>query len=218
MSDDLTIAIPLFDRLTALDGIGPYEVLQRLPGATVTFVADRTGEFRTENGFLGLTADATYDDLPNPDVIIVPGGVGTRPVVGEDDHPLVAWVRNAHETTRFTTSVCTGSLVLAKAGLLDGLTATTHWGAYDGLAKLGAEPTPQRVVEHLDKRLITAAGVSSGIDMALRLSELLFDADAAKAMQLMVEYDPQPPFDAGSVDKAGEAVMTRVIEYAATKD
>jgi putative intracellular protease/amidase len=217
MSDEIKIAIPLFDRLTALDGIGPYEVLQRLPGATVTFVAERTGEFRTENGFLGLTADATYDELPTPDVIVVPGGIGTRPVVQDDRHPLVEWVRTAHPTTRFTTSVCTGSLVLAKAGLLDGLTATTHWGAYEALEKLGARPVPERVVEHLDDRLITAAGVSSGIDMALRLAELLVDADAAKAMQLMVEYDPQPPFDAGSVDKAGDAVMARLVTYAADK-
>ena len=218
MNDEIRIAIPLFDRLTALDGIGPYEVLQRLPGATVTFVAERTGEFRTENGFLGLTADATYEELPDPDVIVVPGGIGTRPVVQEDAHPLVGWVEAAHPTTRFTTSVCTGSLVLAKAGLLDGLTATTHWGAYDALRKLGAEPVADRVVEHLDRRIITAAGVSSGIDMALRLAELLVDADAARAMQLMVEYDPQPPFDAGSVDKAGEAVMARLVTYAADKD
>ncbi len=217
MSQSLTIAIPLFDRLTALDGIGPYEVLQRLPGATVTFVADRTGEFRTENGFLGLTADRTYDQLPDPDVIVVPGGIGTREVIRDDGHPLVEWVAAAHPTTRFTTSVCTGSLVLAAAGLLDGLTATTHWGAYEALRKLGAEPTGDRVVEHLGHRLITAAGVSSGIDMALRLAELLVDETAAKAMQLMVEYDPQPPFDAGSVDKAGEAVMERVVTYAADK-
>lgn len=214
----IDIAIPLFERLTALDAIGPYEVLQRLPGATVTFVADRKGELRTENGFLGLTADATFDELPEPDVIIVPGGVGTRAIVGDDAHPLVEWVRSAHPTTRFTTSVCTGSLILAKAGLLDGLRATTHWSAYDALRKLGAEPTAERVVEHLGERIITAAGVSSGIDMALRLSELLVDADAARAMQLMVEYDPQPPFDAGSVDKAGDAVMARVIAYAADKD
>lgn len=215
MPAKLHIAIPLFDRITALDGIGPYEVLQRLPGAKVTFVAERTGEFRSDNGFLGLNADATYDDVPQPDVIVVPGGIGTRPIVEEDDHPLVAWVRTAYPTTRFTTSVCTGSLVLAKAGLLTGLAATTHWGAYDALRNLGAEPTGERVVEHVGHRIITAAGVSSGIDMALRLSELLVDTDAAKAMQLMVEYDPQPPFDAGSVDKAGEAVMTRLREYMA---
>lgn len=213
----MQIAIPLFDRLTVLDGIGPYEVLQRLPGAYVTFVGEAKGEVRSDNGFLGLTVDATFDEVPNPDVVVVPGGVGTRAVVDDPAHPLITWVRAVHPTTRFTTSVCTGSLVLAAAGLLDGLTATTHWGAYDALAKLGARPTEQRVVEHLDERIITAAGVSSGIDMALRLSELLVDADAAKAMQLMVEYDPQPPFDAGSVAKAGEAVMTRLIEYAQDK-
>lgn len=211
----MQIAIPLFDQLTALDGIGPYEVLQRLPGAEVVFVADRTGEFRTDNGFLGLTADATYADVPEPDVIVVPGGVGTRAFEGGGE--IVDWVKAAHPTTRFTTSVCTGSLVLGAAGLLEGLTATTHWGAYDNLARLGATPTGERVVEHLDQRIITAAGVSSGIDMALRLSELLVDETAAKAMQLMVEYDPQPPFDAGSVEKAGDEVMTRLVEYLADK-
>jgi len=213
----MQIAIPLFDRLTVLDAIGPYEVLQRLPGAYVTFVGEAKGEVRSDNGFLGLTVDATFDEVPDPEVVVVPGGVGTRAVVADPDHPLIAWARAVHPTTRFTTSVCTGSLVLAAAGLLDGLSATTHWGAYDALAKLGAIPTEQRVVEHLDQRIITAAGVSSGIDMALRLSELLVDADAARAMQLMVEYDPQPPFDAGSVAKAGEAVMTRLIAYAQHK-
>ncbi|MFW2380824.1 MAG: DJ-1/PfpI family protein [Acidimicrobiales bacterium] len=213
----MQIAIPLFDRLTALDGIGPYEVLQRLPDAEVVFVAERLGEVRTENGFLGLTADAVYADVPCPTVVVVPGGVGTRAVVADDDHPLIQWVNDVHATTRFTTSVCTGSLVLAKAGLLDGLTAATHWGAYDALNKLGAVATEDRVVEHLSERIITAAGVSSGIDMALRLSELLVDDVAAKAMQLMVEYDPQPPFDAGSVDKAGPEVMERLINYAQDK-
>lgn len=212
----IRIAIPLFDRLTALDGIGPYEVLQRLPGATVTFVGEHAGEYRTDNGFLGLIADATFADVPNPDVIVVPGGVGTREL-SDPDHPLVAWVRTAHATTRFTTSVCTGAEVLGAAGLLDGLTATTHWSAYELLASFGATPTGQRVVEHLDHRIITAAGVSSGIDMALRLSELLVDTTAAKAMQLMIEYDPQPPFDSGNLEAAGEAVLTRVIEYAADK-
>jgi putative intracellular protease/amidase len=216
MTDSIRIAIPLFDRLTALDAIGPYEVLQRLPGATVTFVAERTGEFRTDNGFLGLNADATFDDLADPDVIVVPGGVGTRTLM-ETSHPIHAWLQRAHETTRFTTSVCTGSLVLAAAGLLEGLTATTHWGAYQVLEEHDVTPTGQRVVEHLDRRIITAAGVSSGIDMALRLSELLVDDVAAKAMQLMVEYDPQPPFDAGSVEKAGGEVMARLVAYSADK-
>ncbi|MEL7155075.1 MAG: DJ-1/PfpI family protein [Actinomycetota bacterium] len=218
MSESLTIAIPLFDRLTALDAIGPYEVLQRLPGATVVFVGEQAGEYRTENGFLGLSADAGYDEVDRPDVIVVPGGAGTRPVIADADHPLLAWVDRVHPTTRFTTSVCTGSLVLAKAGLLDGKTAATHWSAYSTLEKLGAVATDQRVVEHLTDRLITAAGVSSGIDMALRLAELLVDADAARAMQLMVEYDPQPPFDAGSLEKAGDAVLARAATYAADKD
>lgn len=212
----MRIAIPLFDKLTALDGIGPYEVLQRLPGATVTFVGERAGAtVRTDNGFLGLVVDATYTDLSDPDVIVVPGGIGTRAML--TDHPILPWLRTAHQTTRFTTSVCTGSLVLAAAGLLDGLTAATHWMAYDALRGLGAEPTGQRVVEHLDRRIITAAGVSSGIDMALRLAELLVDDVAAKAMQLMIEYDPQPPFDAGSLEKAGDEVLARAVEYSATK-
>ena len=211
----MQIAIPLFERLTALDGIGPYEVLQRLPGATVTFVGTRVGEVRTENGFLGLTVDAHVRDVPTPDVIVVPGGVGSRQAV--EDEELVDWVRTAHETTRFTTSVCTGSFVLGAAGLLDGLTATTHWSVLNDLATYGAVPTMDRVVEHLDQRIITAAGVSSGIDMALRLSELLVDDIAAKAMQLMIEYDPQPPFDSGAPGKSDDVTMTRVIEYAAAR-
>ena len=211
----MQIAIVLFEQLTALDAIGPYEVLQRLPGAEVTFVGAEQGSVRTENGFLGLTVDAAFADVDRADVLVVPGGVGCRPLV--DDEQTLAWIRMIHEGTRYTTSVCTGSLVLAAAGLLDGLTATTHWASYDELRTLGAEPTAQRVVEHLDQRVITAAGVSSGIDMALRLSELLVDADAARAMQLMIEYDPQPPFDAGSVAKADDAVMARVVEYAEDK-
>lgn len=212
----MLIAMALFDRLTALDAVGPYEVLQRLPGVEVVFVGERTGEFRTENGFLGLIADRTFDDTDRPDVIVVPGGAGTRALI--EDHPILDWIRSAHNGTRFTTSVCTGSLVLAAAGLLDDLTATTHWGAMDKLGRLGAVPTDDRVVEHLDERIITAAGVSSGIDMALRLAELLIDETAAKAMQLMLEYDPQPPFDAGSVGAAGTEVMDRLLVYAADKD
>jgi transcriptional regulator GlxA family with amidase domain len=138
--------------------------------------------------------------------------VGSRQLL--DDRRVLDWVRDAHQGTRLTTSVCTGSVVLGAAGLLDGLTATTHWSCYAELAATGATPTPARVVEHLDERIITAAGVSSGIDMALRLVELLVDGTAARAAQLMIEYDPQPPFDTGALAKADDAVVQRVIEYA----
>jgi transcriptional regulator GlxA family with amidase domain len=215
MTANLQIAIPLFPQFTALDGIGPYEVLQRIPTIDITFIGHTRGEVRSENGMLGITVDATFEEVPEPDVIVFPGGVGTRPL--ESDERVLEWVRHAHATTLFTTSVCTGSLVLGAAGLLQGLTATTHWACYTELAAHGAEPTAQRVVEHLDRRLITAAGVSSGIDMALRLVELLVDRTAAEAAQLMVEYDPQPPFDSGALAKADEAVVTRVIEYASLR-
>jgi putative intracellular protease/amidase len=209
------IAIAVFPRLTALDGIGPYEVLQRLPEYEVVFVGAERGEVRTENGMLGITADATFDEVTHPDVVVFPGGIGTRTVM--HDEQVLDWVRTAHATSTYTTSVCTGSLVLGGAGLLDGLTATTHWSCYDALAKTGAVPVAERVVEHLDRRIITAAGVSSGIDMALRLSELLVDATAAKAMQLMIEYDPQPPFDSGSLAKSSDEVISRCAEYSALR-
>jgi len=212
VSDTLQVAIPLFPRFTALDGVGPYEVLQRIPSIDVTFIGHERGEVRSENGMLGITIDATFDDIPVPDIIVFPGGVGTRPL--EHDDRVLEWVRRAHLTTRLTTSVCTGSLVLGAAGLLKGLSATTHWSCYTELEAHGAVPTARRVVEHLDKRIITAAGVSSGIDMALRVVELVVDRTAAQAAQLMIEYDPQPPFDTGSVAKSNDVILTRVIEYA----
>jgi putative intracellular protease/amidase len=210
------IAIPVFERITALDAVGPYEVLQRLPGVEIVFVGHDPGVVRTDNGFLGMAVDARFEDVTHPDVVVFPGGIGTRPLMHDDR--VLDWIRTAHATTRFTTSVCTGSLVLGAAGLLDGLDAATHWGAYGILASTGARPVASRVVEHLDERIITAAGVSSGIDMALRLAELLFDTEAAMAMQLMIEYDPQPPFDAGSLDAAGPEVVARAEEYARDRD
>lgn len=214
-TERLHVAIPLFDRFTALDAIGPYEVLQRIPFIDITFVGKDRTPVRSDNGFLGIEIDATYAEVPEPDVVVFPGGVGTRALVKDDT--VLRWVGHAHETTRLTTSVCTGSLVLAAAGLLDGLEATTHWGALDHLGRLGAVPTSQRVVEHLDRRIITAAGVSSGIDMALRLVELLVDRTAAEAAQLAIEYDPQPPFDAGALHKASDAVRARAAEYSAAR-
>jgi transcriptional regulator GlxA family with amidase domain len=212
VTETVQVAIPLFPRFTALDAVGPYEVLQRIPSIDITFIGHQRGELRSENGMLGITADATFEELPEPDVIVFPGGVGTRPL--EHDERVLDWVRQAHQTTRLTTSVCTGSLVLAAAGLLEDLTATTHWSCYAELEAHGAMPTARRVVEHLDRRIITAAGVSSGIDMALRMVELLVDRTAAQSAQLMIEYDPQPPFDCGSRAKADDTILTRVIEYA----
>ena len=205
--------IPLFPGFTALDAIGPYEVLQRVPGMVITFIGHEVGPMRSDTGQLGVQIDATFEEFPTPDVIVFPGGPGSRALM--TDERVLSWVRTAHATSTFTTSVCTGSLVLAAAGLLDGLTATTHWGARDTLTEYGATPVVQRVVEHLDERLITAAGVSSGIDMALRLLEVLFDRTAAEASQLLIEYDPQPPFDMGSLEKSSEEVRTRLGEYMA---
>jgi len=208
----MQIAAVLFPRLTALDIVGPYEVLQRLPGASVVFVGHEIGTVRTENGFLGLSVDAVFEDVMAPDVVVVPGGYGSRALM--DDERVLDWLRAVHPTTTYTTSVCTGALVLGAAGLLQGLTATTHWSVLNDLEALGATPTSQRVVEHLDERIITAAGVSSGIDMALLLVARLAGVEAAQAIQLAIEYDPAPPFDAGSPATAPpeivEAVRARV--------
>lgn len=199
----MDVAIVLYPRFTALDAIGPYEVLRNLPDARVTFVAESPGELRNDVGSLGLIADASLDDLPAPDVIVVPGGPGQAGQMAPGH--LHDWLRSAHETSRFTTSVCTGSLILAAAGLLEGLTATSHWVYLDQLATFGATPTGERVVEQ--GRIITAAGVSSGIDMALQLAAHIAGADLAKAIQLGIEYDPQPPFDSGSPDKAPAEIV-----------
>jgi putative intracellular protease/amidase len=199
----MRIAIPLYDRFTALDAVGPYEVLSRLPGANVTWLAHEPGVVRTDNGMLGIEASAAFEELPDPEIVLVPGGTGTNDFV--DDERLVGWIRRAHETSDWTTSVCTGSLLLAAAGLLDGVPATTHWLARDLLAELGARPVADRVVEH--GKIVTAAGVSSGIDMALTLTARIAGDDFSKAVQLGIEYDPQPPFDAGSVDKAPPEIV-----------
>ena len=207
----MLVAIPLFERFTALDAVGPYEVLQRVPSIDVVFVGHQRGEVRSDNGMLGMTVDKAFAELTQPDVVVFPGGIGTRVLI--NDAETLDWVREAHEHSRFTTSVCTGGLVLAAAGLLAGLTATTHWRVQELFNSLGAHYVPQRVVEHLPQRIITAAGVSSGIDMALRLVELLVGRDAAEASQLMIEYDPEPPFDAGDLGKASEATKELAVEF-----
>ncbi|MBO0680089.1 DJ-1/PfpI family protein [Mycolicibacterium sp. S2-37] len=207
----MQVAIPLFPRFTALDAIGPYEVLQRIPSIDVVFLGHRRGELRSDNGMLGLTVDRTFAEVPRPDVVVVPGGIGTRTLLQDDE--ILGWIRGAHQHSTFTASVCTGSLLLAAAGMLTGLTATTHWRAVELFESLGPSYVAERVVEHLPERIITAAGVSSGIDMALRLLELLIGRDAAEASQLMIEYDPQPPFDAGAVAKASAEVIDLAGQY-----
>jgi transcriptional regulator GlxA family with amidase domain len=206
----MKIAIPIFDRMTALDAVGPYEVLSRLPGAEVSFIAERPGPKRTETGMLALTADRALDELPEPEVIVFPGGLGTRELMR--DQTLLAWLRHAHAHSQWTTSVCTGSLMLGAAGILDGLEATTHWLMLDQLAELGAVPVSRRVVEQ--GRVMTAAGVSAGIDMALLLASRIAGDEYARAIQLGIEYDPEPPFDSGSTAKASAETVALVTSAA----
>jgi transcriptional regulator GlxA family with amidase domain len=200
------IAIVLFDGITALDAVGPYEALSMLPGARVRFVATERGARRTRSGSLALVADHTLDEIRRPDIILVPGGPGEQAL--RNNPEVLAWLRAAHETSTWTTSVCTGALTLAAAGILDGVEATTHWSSMDDLAALGARPVHERVV--VRGKVITAAGVSAGIDMALRLAQLEAGDEVAMAIQLILEYDPQPPFDSGSPEKAPPAVLQMV--------
>jgi putative intracellular protease/amidase len=202
----MQIAIPLFDRFTALDAIGPYQVLSAIPGANVRFLGPEAGPVRTDNRMLTVLVDGRWEDVPDPDVLMVPGGIGTRALL--KDERLLDWVRGAHERSRYTTSVCTGSLVLGAAGVLEGLDSTTNWIERDLLAELGARPVAERVVER--GKVVTSAGVTAGIDMALRLTELLTSAEVAQAIQLGLEYDPQPPFDAGSPEKAPVEIVELV--------
>jgi len=210
-AEPVDIAIPLYDRFTALDAVGPYEVLSRLPGARVTFLAHEPGPVTTDNGMLTLTAESALEDLPRPGLVLVPGGPGARDLL--DDEPMLAWIREAHEHSDWTTSVCTGSLLLGAAGVLDGLEATSHWLELETLEGFGARPTGRRVVEQ--GKVVTSAGVSSGIDMALVLAARIAGEDFAKAVQLMIEYDPEPPFDSGSTDKAAPELVRTIRERVA---
>ncbi|HXX89039.1 MAG TPA: DJ-1/PfpI family protein [Acidimicrobiales bacterium] len=208
----MRIVFPLFARFTALDAVGPYEVLSRLPGAQVVFAAAAPGPVRTDAG-LRVVADAALAELEAPDIAVVPGGPGTHEIATPGD-PVVEWVRSVHPATTWTTSVCTGSEVLGAAGLLDGLEATTHWSRVQQLESFGARYTARRVV--VQGRIVTAAGVSSGIDMALTLVAMVAGDDVAKAIQLGIEYDPQPPFDSGSVASASADTVELVRAVLAT--
>ncbi|WP_369393524.1 DJ-1/PfpI family protein [Streptomyces sp. CG1] len=194
----MQIAMVVYDRFTALDVVGPYEILSRLPDARIVFVAERPGPVRTDTGSLAVTADKALAEVPGPDLLVVSGGPGT--VTQLENPVLLDWLRVADATSTWTTAVCSGSLLLAAAGLLRGRRATSHWTALDVLERFGAEPTGERVVT--DGKYVTAAGVSSGIDMALTLTGRIAGDEHAQAVQLLTEYDPQPPYDAGSPQKA----------------
>ncbi len=206
----MDVAIPLYERFTALDAVGPYEVLSRIPGARVRFVAAEPGPVQTETGMLRLTADEALADVPHPEIVVVPGGMGNRELL--EDEALLGWIREAHEHSRWTTSVCTGALLLAAAGVLDGVEASTHWAAREVLGELGGRPVTDRVVER--GKIITAAGVSAGIDMALLLTARIGGEDLARAIQLGIEYDPQPPFDSGSAENAPPHLRALVEQVA----
>src|SRR3954471_7128654 len=194
----MQVAYLLYDRFTALDITGPHDVLNSVPGNESIFVAEEAGPVRNESDTLSLVADATLDEVPSPDIVVVPGGFGNRMLL--EYEPLHEWIRDVHETSTWTTSVCTGALLLAAAGLLDGAPATTHWLARERLAELGANPVPDRVVEH--GKIVTAAGVSSGIDMALHLVRKINGPAIARAVRLGCESDPQPMVVAASLKRA----------------
>jgi transcriptional regulator GlxA family with amidase domain len=198
----MDVAIPLFDKMTALDAVGPYEVLWRLPDVKVNFVGGQVGPIESDRP-LKLVIDYTYDELPAPDVVLVPGGFHVDDMVG--DKALIEWIQHADKTSTWTTSVCTGALVLGAAGLLEGKNATTHWATRDMLAQYGATYVTERVV--VDGKIVTGAGVSAGIDMALTLAGLISGTAIAEAVQLDIEYDPKPPYNTGSLATAPPEIV-----------
>ncbi len=202
----MQVAYLLYDRFTALDVTGPHEVFNSVPDVESVFVGERAGPYRNESDTLSLVADRSLEEVSSPDILVVPGGYGTRALL--EHEPLLGWIRQVDETTTWTTSVCTGSLLLAAAGLLDGRPATTHWLARNTLADLGADPVSDRVV--FDGKYVTGAGVSAGIDMALTLITEVYGPEMAQAVQLGIEYDPQPPQDAGSPEKASPQIVDLV--------
>ena len=190
----MQVVIPIFDQFTILDAVGPYQVLGQLPGAEVVFAAQRRGPVIDNDHAAQLNALASLDEVARPDIVVVPGGPGEADQMAGG--PLLEWLVAADASSTWTTSVCTGALILARAGLLAGRAATTNWLAMDELARLGARPCDERYV--FDGKYLTAAGVSAGIDMALALVAKIVGDEAAMAAQLAIEYDPHPPFNAGS--------------------
>jgi putative intracellular protease/amidase len=208
------IGILLYDGYSLLDPTGPAEVLSRLPDATVTMIAEKRGTVRTDTGDVAVVAEHSIAEVDRLDVLLVPGA-GNRGTIGAmNNRALLRWIREMHRHTQWTTSVCTGSIVLAAAGLLDGREATTYWASADYLqSTFDVTYLPQRYVR--SGKIITAAGVSAGVDMALYLASVIADDDTAKAIQLAVEYDPQPPFDSGNAAEASPELKARALQLLA---
>jgi len=211
----MRFAIGLYDGFTALDAIGPYAVFTNVPNVDVVLCAARRGRLADESGLLRLDLEHTFDDVTDPDVLLVPGGVITRRLA-RDGAPIVDWIRAVHPTTTVTTSVCTGALLLGAAGVLLGRRATTHWMALEQLRAYGATPCAERVVA--DGKVRTGAGVAAGIDLALQLVGELQGAETAQAVQLGIEYDPQPPYDTGAPGKAPPVIRDLVAGVLATAE
>jgi transcriptional regulator GlxA family with amidase domain len=206
----MEIALLLYDGLAPLDAVGPYEVMRNVPGWNIRTVAKEAGPVRSEDGSLALVADHRLAEVTAPDLVLVPGGAGNRPLMADEE--LLGWLREVDRATRWTTSVCTGSLLLGAAGLLEGRRATSNWLALDALREFGAEPVGGRFVE--DGKVLTAAGVTAGIDMALHLVAREASPEVAQAVQLGIEYDPDPPFDCGSPEKAPAEIVELVRRVA----
>lgn len=203
----MNIVILLYPQFAATDALGPYEILARMPGARVRFVAAQAGPVTTDTGMLTVLAEASYSSIEHADVLIIPGAPTSAVPVG--DEALLAWVRRIDAGSQWTGSVCTGALVLGAAGLLQGKRATTHWSEHAGLRRFGAEPVNERVV--FDGKLVTGAGVTAGYDMALHLAARIAGPLVAQAIQLGLEYAPEPPFDSGRPDRAPAEVVAALM-------
>ena len=201
----MKIAILLFDNYTALDVAGPYEVLSNIPDSKIYFAAEKPGLYRNNNG-IQIYADYSLNDVEDPEIVVIPGGFGIDAILGNKE--ILKWVNTVHEKSLWTTSVCSGALLLAEAGILNGRKVTTHWNRVEQLKKYPVEFINERYVR--DGKILTSAGVSAGIDMALYLTSLVVDENFAKAVQLAIEYDPKPPFDSGSPEKAPKEIIEKI--------
>jgi len=204
----MEVTIMLYDGITALDAIGPYEVFAGTQQCNVKFVAKEKGIIKLDSKMGYLHADYSFSEITSTDILVVPGCSPPNYKNPMNDEETLNWIRKMHETSKWTTSVCNGSLILGAAGLLNDVEATSHWGSFDILQSLGAIPTEERVVRQ--DKIVTAAGISSGIDMALQLVAWEFGEDLSKGVQLILEYDPQPPFDTGSIKKAPAPLIENI--------